>query len=153
MLRAVRNTEDRYARRNVEDIVAVRIRLASGQERYILTWGRVHDAIDPLPLLTAVSHALKRFDLGGKPTIVELCPTLDDASDAPYFYETFFKMTQTSIPRGRAYAAWARRTVAGIDAGDELYYLGRRRWTGRSVGRLPVGKRTYRRSSKVGSTS
>lgn len=122
----------------MEDIVAVRVKLSSGRSRYFLTWGRIPEAVDPQPLLAIVRGNLHRFDLGGTPKTVEMCPTLQDASGAPYFFETLFELAQRPIPFGPGYKAWRRRTLAAMKTGRELHYLGRRRWKGSSGGGLKV---------------
>jgi hypothetical protein len=38
----------------MDDIVAVEIRLATGENRYFLTWGRIQDAVEPKPLAELV---------------------------------------------------------------------------------------------------
>lgn len=118
----------------MEDIVAVRVTLTSGRSRYFLTWGRIPEAIDPQPLLAIVRDNLHRFDLGGEPRAVDLCPSLQDASGAPYFFEALFQMGQKPIPFGPRYKSWSKRMLLAIQGGSELYYLGRRRWKGSSVG-------------------
>jgi hypothetical protein len=125
----------------MEDIVAIRVKLSSGDSRYFLTWGRIPEVIDAEPLLSIVRDKLDRFDLGGSPKVVELCPTLQDASEAPYFFEALFKMSQRPIPFGSGYKAWSRKILLGLKNGNELYYLGRRRWKGKHVGRLNVESR------------
>lgn len=124
----------------MEDIVAVRVKLNSGTSRYFLTWGRIPDVVDPKPLLDIVAKNLNRFDLGGVPTAIELCFTLQDASEEPYFYETLFRMTQQKIPVGSGYRPWRKRVLGALKEGQELYYLGRRRWKGKSAGRLNIDR-------------
>src|SRR5260370_1026490 len=118
----------------MEDIVAIRVRLRSGTSRYFLTWGRIPEVVDPQPLLSIVRTNLHRFDLGGEPTAVELCPTLQQAANEPYFFEALVQMCQRTIPTGARYQAWRKRIQAALESGGELHYLGRRRWQGTSVG-------------------
>jgi len=122
----------------MEDIVAVRVTLTSGRSRYFLTWGRIPEAIDPQPLLAIVSDNLHRFDLGGEPRAVDLCPSLQEAAGAPYFFEALFQMSQKPIPFGPGYKPWSKRMLLAIQGGSELYDLGRRRWKGSSIGTLRV---------------
>jgi hypothetical protein len=130
---------------DMEDVVAVRVKLTSGRARYFLTWGRVPETLDPNLLLVLVGRNLHRFDLGGAPAVVELCPTLQDASNEPYFHEALFRMGQQQIPVGPGYSAWQKRVLLGLEDGTELYYLGRRRWRGKSVGKLNLVKPAQRR--------
>jgi len=132
----------------VEDIVAIKVTLSSGQARYFLTWGRIPERIDPQPLLAIVGANLHRFDMGGTPTKIDLCPSLQDAAGAPYFFEALFAMCQRRIPRGAGYTAWRKATLDGLVEGKELHYLGRRRWRASSMGRLEMRKAT-KSSTKV----
>lgn len=129
----------------MEDIVAIRVKLTSGQARYFLTWGRIPEAIDPEPLLTLVRDNLHRFDLGGTPKAVELCPTVQDAAEAPYFFEHLFAMSQRPIPFGPGYKAWSKRTLTALENGRALHYLGRRRWKGDAVGQLKIVEKQTKR--------
>ena len=124
----------------MEDIVAIRVRLSSGESRYFLTWGRIPEAVDPEPLLSIVRNNLHRFALGGAPELVELCPTLQDAAGAPYFFEALFTMSQRPIPFGTGYKAWRKRIQAALKNGQEIHYLGRRTWKSDSVGKLRAPK-------------
>lgn len=38
----------------MEDLIAVEVRLADGQSRYFLTWGRIQQAADPGPVAALV---------------------------------------------------------------------------------------------------
>lgn len=115
-----------YWRSEMEDIVAVRLNLDNGDARYFLTWGRLPEAVDPAPLERLVLNAATRFSLGGTPVSAQLCATLQEAASEPYFFENFFKMCQRRIPFGPEYKAWAAETLQRLEAGKELYYLGRK---------------------------
>ncbi len=135
----------------MEDIVAVRVTLTSGRSRYFLTWGRIPDATDPQPLLAIVRDNLHRFDLGGEPRAVDLCPTLQEAAGAPYFFEALFQMSQKPIPFGSGHKAWSKRMLRAIQGGSELYYWGRSRWKGSALGPLRVSaKRKADPNEKAG---
>ncbi len=90
--------------------MAVEVRLENQERRYFMTWGRIQHAVDPRPLAELILRHASMFGLGGQPTAAEVCPTLQAARDAPYFFEALI-----SFGRGRA-EAMAR--------GEEIFYLG-----------------------------
>lgn len=108
----------------MEDIVAVKITLESGKTRYVLTWGRIPEAIDPQPLEQLIRDNLKSLSLGGVPVAVKLCDSLQEAAKERYFYESFFAMCQITIPFGPGYREWVTETFEQMKAGHEIYYLG-----------------------------
>jgi hypothetical protein len=108
----------------VEDIVAVEVRLADGQHRHFLTWGRVQDAVDPKPLAEVVLRNAQRFSLGGEPISARVLPDLRPAASAPYFLECFFQMCQRPIPYGPDYDSWRERVAAEQEEGKALWFLG-----------------------------
>ena len=106
----------------MDEIVAV-IRLTNGEERFLLTWGRVFGAVDDR-LIETVSQHLNQFALGGETRSIEVCESLQAAAGSKYFFESFFAMCQKTVPLGPGYEEWMTRTRALIEAGRELYYLG-----------------------------
>ena len=48
------------------------------------------------------------------------------AADQPYFYEALIIFSRQRIPYGRAYAKWRTTRRKQIEAGKEIYYLGKR---------------------------
>jgi hypothetical protein len=75
-----------------------------GETHYYLTYGRVHDAVDPRPIERAVRRYVDRPTR--RVASVELCDTLAAASRAPYFYEGLFHFSNSPIPFGDGYAEW-----------------------------------------------
>jgi hypothetical protein len=118
----------------VDDIVAIRVKLASGGERFFLTYGRIFDTVEATGTLDAVAENLSKFDLGGRPVRVELCHSLQEAKDQPYFFEAVFSLAQTPIPLGAKYKAWRRKIAKEMESGQHLHYLGRRKRFGRRRG-------------------
>ena len=112
----------------MEDIVAVEVRLESGESRYFLTWGRIQDAVDPGPLEALVLRQCRKFALGGTPIAACLCPSLQEASKQPYFYECFFDMCQKITPFGPKYQQWRKRIAEAMEKGKGLWYLGKPFW-------------------------
>src|SRR5450759_2996359 len=100
----------------VEEIVAIKATDSREKHHFFITWGRAFDRVDPKPLLSAVRPALSRLGLS---TIrrLEVCSTLQEASDQPYFFEALLAFAQK-----RVLSAKARRNR--IAAGKDVYYLG-----------------------------
>jgi hypothetical protein len=109
----------------VDDLVAVRLTLESGDERYFMTWGRIQDAVDPGPLEKIVLKWSKGFSLGSPAVSAAVCLTLQEARDQPYFFEAVFSFAQQPIPFGDGYEAWRRQADVRMRAGKDLYYLGK----------------------------
>ena len=109
----------------MEDVVAVRLTLESGEARYFLTWGRIQDVVDPAELERVVLDSCTRYSLDGRPVSAAVCGSLGEARDEPYFYEAFWELSQTRIPFGRRYPRWRRRIEREMSEGEHLWYLGR----------------------------
>jgi hypothetical protein len=107
----------------LEDIVAIKATDSSGKHHFFLTWGRAFDRVGSKPLLTAVRPALSQFGLS-KIRRLEVCSTLQEASDQPYFFEALFAFAQKPAPSGKARRAWSAVRRKQIAAGKEIYYLG-----------------------------
>jgi hypothetical protein len=101
----------------MEDVVAIKVIDSRGKKHFFLTWGRVFDRTDPKPLLDAIGPSLSRFGVSGVRQ-VQICPTLQDAADQPYFFEALLFFT-----RQRAASNVVRRRR--IRAGKDIYYLGK----------------------------
>ncbi len=110
----------------MDDIVAVEVRLDTGESRFFLTWGRLHDPVNPEKLAAVVLKAttINRWGMGGEPVSARVRWSLHPATAAPYFYECFFKMCQQPIPYGDDYPAWRRRIMRRMREGKEIWYLG-----------------------------
>jgi hypothetical protein len=112
----------------MDDVVAVEVRLADGDLRYFLTWGRIQHAVDPQPLCDLVLQASRSFSLGGLPISVRVCTTLREAAEsanAPYFYECYLSFCHKPVPHGDTYEAWRNATNKAMQAGQEIAYCGR----------------------------
>jgi hypothetical protein len=108
----------------VEHIVAVEVRLANGQRRHFLTWGRIQDPVDPQPLAEVVLRNSTAFALDGDPVSARVLRSLRPAANAPYFLECFFQMCQRPIPLGSGYEQWREQVAAEQEQGKALWYLG-----------------------------
>jgi hypothetical protein len=111
----------------VEDVVAVAVRLHTGESRFFMTWGRIQDKVDPQRLEALVLRHARTCDLGGIPTEASVCLSLREASEAPYFYEGLLNFARAARPDAAAYAAWQDAIAADMQRGRHLYYLGRAR--------------------------
>jgi hypothetical protein len=108
----------------VEDLVALRVTLTTGAKRYFLTWGRLYGPVDPADLIDVVSPHVRRRALGGDVASIELCDSLQEASNEPYFYEGLFDMARDGPMYGPGYQAWAQSKRERLSEGKDLYYLG-----------------------------
>jgi len=100
----------------LEDIVAIKAIDSRGKRHFFITWGRAFDRVDPKPLLSAIRPALSRFGLTATCRL-QVCPTLQEASDQPYFFEALVAFAQKRVPS----TATRRKRIA---AGKDIYYLG-----------------------------
>ncbi len=108
----------------VEDIVAVEVTTDSGQRCYFLTWGRIQDNVDPEPLEAVIMSVASRFATPGVPVRARLCTTLQEARDAPDFFESFFSFCQRPIPFGDGYEEWRTQMDERMRAGHEIAAIG-----------------------------
>lgn len=115
----------------MDDIIAVRVRLDTGEDRYFLTWGRVFDRVDSKRTEELVLTSAKQCNLGGQAVSAHLCYSLRDASAEEYFYESLFAMACTGGPQfGPHYNDWAAERRHAMEAGREIWYLGKPRSRG-----------------------
>ena len=101
----------------MEDVVPIKAIDSRGKGHFFLTWGRAFDRTDPKPLLDAIRPSLSRFGLS-RVRQVQICLTLQDASDQPYFFEALLFFT-----RQRTASSVVRRQR--IRSGKDIYYLGK----------------------------
>jgi hypothetical protein len=114
----------------VEDVVAVCVELDDGDRCYFVTWGRIQDAVDPLPLQELILRHAGSFSLGGEPVTARVCETMREAAmseSAPYFFESFLSFASTAIPFGDGYERWRAERAAAMSAGREIRYCGQPR--------------------------
>ena len=110
----------------MDDIVAVRVELDTGEHRYFITWGRLHDVVDPRPLAHVILANAHHFSLGGKPIQASVCDSLSEASGAPYFFEGLLAISRESIPFGPGYEEWRKSKLEAMAKGREIHFLGRK---------------------------
>jgi hypothetical protein len=107
----------------VEDIVAIKATDSRGKRHFFVTWGPAFDPVDPTPLLSAVRPTLARFGVSAIRRL-EVCSTLQEPSDQPYFFEALVAFAQKPAPTGKARRAWSVARRKQIAAGKDVYYLG-----------------------------
>jgi hypothetical protein len=108
----------------MEDIVAVELTSTDGDVCYFVTWGRIQDAVDPKPLERLILKHANHWAIVGTPASARLCSSLQDARDAPFFYEALFEFGQDPIPFGPRYEKWRKRMHKAMRAGKEIYFVG-----------------------------
>lgn len=108
----------------MEDIVALEVTTDIGRRTYFLTWGRIQDPVDPGPLETLAMRVVGKFATPGTPVRARVCDSLQEAREAPYFFEHFFGFCQKQIPFGDGYEAWRERMDERMRAGHEIASLG-----------------------------
>ena len=108
----------------MEDVVAVEVTTEDGHRAYFMTWGRIQDAVDPEPIERLMLKVAHRFAIGGVASGARLCDSLQEARDAPYFYEALITFAHQPIPFGPDYAKWRRRVQRRMRDGKEIYFLG-----------------------------
>jgi hypothetical protein len=105
----------------MEDIVALKVKLKSGECRYLMTWGRIQASVDPEPLETLMA---KEISFGVEIESVTLCKNLQEASKEPLFFEALFSFSQKKIPYGENYEKWRMEMHELMSKGKEVYQLG-----------------------------
>ena len=108
----------------MEDLVAVELTTAEGRRCYFVTWGRVQDAVDPAPLEALILGVANHFALPGTPISARVCNSLQEAREAPLFFEALFDFSQRPIPFGDGYDGWRRRVDELMREGKEIYAVG-----------------------------
>ncbi|QXC62251.1 hypothetical protein KSP35_05435 [Aquihabitans sp. G128] len=109
----------------VDDVVAVEVTLEDGEHRFFLTFGRLHDSVDPEPLEALVLARCSRFALGGEAVTARVCWTLQAASSEPYFYECLSEITARRAVLAGSDEHWQERIRQEMDDGRHLFYLGK----------------------------
>jgi hypothetical protein len=108
----------------MDEVVAIKVVDAKRTGHFFMTWGRAFDAVRPEPLVSAVRTQLQQFGISAIRSI-RICDTLQAAANQPYFYEALIDFSQRRVPYGKAYAKWRAARRKQIEAGKEIYYLGK----------------------------
>lgn len=106
------------------DLVAVELTTAEGSRCYFVTWGRIQDALDPARLEALNLGVAGHFAVPGTPISSRVCDSLQEAREAPLFFDTQFRFAQQPIPFGPGYQKWRRRMRKRMREGKEIYACG-----------------------------
>jgi len=71
----------------MDDCIAIAVKGKDGLIRHFLTLGRAWGATDVAPYLAAVSSNCGKYAGCADPAAIEVCYSLRDAAQAPYFLE------------------------------------------------------------------
>jgi len=107
----------------MEDIVGIKFCDKKYGQGAVITWGRVFDIIDDEELLKVVSLHLRKYGTENIESI-ELCYSLMEIADQPYFYETLIHFIQEPIPFGCRYQKWLKKKRRALNAGEEIGFVG-----------------------------
>jgi hypothetical protein len=112
-----------------EDIIAVAVRHTNGRVNYFLTLGKFYWQAELAEIAKEVLSRATAFALDGEPLEAEVCYSVGDAAEAPYFFEHFFALCRLQIPDYQlgdqaVCDAQALRIHDEIRAGGHLYYCG-----------------------------
>jgi len=107
----------------MEDIVGIKFVDAIAGEGAVITWGRVFHNFDDKELLKVVKKRLIGFGAKNIESI-ELCYSLVEIADQPYFYECLAYFIQNPIPFGDDYASWVKAKQKALRDGKEISFLG-----------------------------
>jgi hypothetical protein len=105
----------------MEDVVAIRYRDAKGDERCVMSWGRLFDAVDPAALLDAVRMHLSSNEISD----LCVCDTLREARDFEYFYEAMLQWSARIAASPNRDARWRKKHRKPDRMRRSLYNLGR----------------------------
>jgi hypothetical protein len=106
----------------VEDVVAVEVRTDSGSRGFLMTWGRIQDALNPGRLEELGLRSASRFALEGRPVSARVCNSLREASSEPYFFEALLEFTHRRVPFGDGYEEWRQARSEAMEQGKEIYF-------------------------------
>jgi len=107
----------------MEDIIGIKFVDKIQGEGGVITWGRIFDNIDDKKLLEVVTKRLIRFNVKNIQSI-ELCYSLMEIANQPYFYECLTYFIQNPIPHGNAYASWVKKKRKALCNGNDILFLG-----------------------------
>lgn len=107
----------------MEDIVGIKIKDKIKGEGALITWGRLFDAVDETELLNVVKKHLPIWGINDL-ELIEVCYSLMEIADQPYFYECLIRFIQEPIPYGSKYESWKRKKRKALKEGEDIYFTG-----------------------------
>lgn len=130
----------------MDDIVAVKVLDSSMSAHFFVTWGRFFDRVDPKSLEAVVAKHASSFGIRN-PRSVTVCDSVQEASQARYFHEGIFDISQEKIPFGKStYGPWCAKMRRSMLIGQQLFYCGDSKKMPTEIAtpgpRLPVSRST-----------
>lgn len=107
----------------MEDIIGIKVVVKKVGEVGFITWGRIFHPVDTVPICSIIKKYASKCGFVDLQS-VELCETLQEVSEYPYFYEALFEFSQHKIPADRGYVEWQKSMQKKIEQGQEIYFLG-----------------------------
>lgn len=107
----------------MDDIVGIKFVDKKMGEGAVITWGRVFDVVSDKKLLEVVQQTLPRFGVYELQSI-ELCYSLLEISDQPYFHEQLSFFIKRPIIFDKTYKKWARKKRIALKNGREILFTG-----------------------------
>ncbi|MDP3787699.1 MAG: hypothetical protein Q8Q60_00095 [Candidatus Chromulinivorax sp.] len=107
----------------MEDIVGIKFVDAKRGEGAVITWGRLFHVISDKILLEVVKKVLPKFGVLDLQSI-ELCYSLMEISDQPYFHEQLSFFIKRPIVFGSTYKKWVRKKRIALQKGREILFTG-----------------------------
>jgi hypothetical protein len=93
-----RNFQIRFDK-EMEDIVAVKIKDSKSASHYFITWGRIFDRVAPKSLERVVAKRSSGYGIKNVKS-ANVCDSLQEAAKSRYFHEALFHLSQEKIPYG-----------------------------------------------------
>lgn len=107
----------------MEDVVAIKFIDKDRGEGAFITWGRLFDVVDDHQLLQVVKRNLPFFGIYNVESI-ELCYSLMEISDQPYFHEQLTFFIKRPISFDNSYKKWCRKKRLTLKKGHEILFTG-----------------------------
>jgi hypothetical protein len=107
-----------------ESVLAVAVKMTNARLNYFLTLGKPFHRKRLDEIAKWVFERATAFSLDGAPEEAEVCYSLSDAADEPYFYEQYLQLVNTRTHMKTD--ADRDRARAELDTGSHFYFLGSR---------------------------
>ncbi len=106
----------------MEQLIAVAVDLESAERCYFLTVSAAGD--DDQAIVDLVLAHSRKFALGARITRTEVCYSLQDAANEPYFYECLSALSIQLAKHFDSRMGWSASCKADARAGKLLLYCG-----------------------------
>lgn len=106
-------------------IISVAIKCDNNKINYFITFGRLQSIINGERIEAIVLNTSKNYALDGNPCLAEVCYSLKDAAQSPYFYEAMQLINEIRIPTSKIkYEKWENEIIKGMTSGKYIYFCG-----------------------------